>query len=188
MGPPFVVPMDDFRCAGLAFGHGGALLAAGTSHGMVVLWETATGTPFRQFMHDLCGAPVPGVAFSADGLRLASAGHDGQLKVRDVRTGRVLLKRPHPGPLSAVCFDASGDLVATACADGTVRVWSRRGEIRTQIDGVCTARTARLSFAPDGTIAVGTAKRVDAVSADGRLRAAATKGGVRVWSVHPDQQ
>jgi WD40 repeat protein len=180
--PVLDVPTDEFHCAGLAFSHDGTLLAAGTSHGMVVLWDVAAGTPSRQFMHDLCGGPVPAVAFSADDLYLATAGHDGQLKVREVRTGRVLLKRPHPGPLSAVCFDPSGDLLATACSDGAVRVWSRRGEIRNQIDGVCTAGTARLSFAPDGTIAVGGKGRVEAFSADGRLRATATKERLRVWT------
>jgi hypothetical protein len=180
--PAFDVPMTEYRCAGLAFNHDGTLLAAGTSHGMVVIWDVAAGTPHRQFMHDLCGGPVPAVAFSADGLYLATAGHDGQLKVREVRTGRVLLKRPHPGPLSAVCFDPAGELVATACADGTVRVWSRRGEVRNQIDGVCTAGTARLTFAPDGTIAVGGKARVEAFSPDGRLQATATKDGLRVWA------
>jgi WD40 repeat protein len=180
--PAFEVPMAEYRCAGLAFNHEGTLLAAGTSHGMVVLWDVATGEPHRQFMHDLCGGPVPGVAFSGDDLYLATAGHDGQLKLREVRTGRVLLKRPHPGPLSAVCFDESGELLATACADGAVRVWSRRGDVRNQIDGVCTAGTARLTFAPDGTIAVGGKGRVEAFSPDGRLQAAATKDGLRVWT------
>ncbi|MCA2215370.1 WD40 repeat domain-containing protein [Jidongwangia harbinensis] len=176
------VPTSEYHCAGLAFSQDGTLLAVGTSHGLVVIWDLATGRPARQFMHDLCGAPVPAVAFSADDLYLATAGHDGQLKLREVRTGRVLLKRAHPGALSAVCFDHTGALLATACADGAVRVWSRRGDIRNQIDGVCTASTGRLSFAPDGTVVVGGKGRVEAVTPDGRLQAAATKDGLRVWA------
>jgi hypothetical protein len=178
----FAVPMVEYRCAGLAFSHDGTLLAAGTSHGMVMIWNVPDGAPDRQYMHDLCGGPVPAVAFSPDDLYLATGGHDGQLKLREVRTGRVLLKRAHPAPLSAVCFDSTGSLVATACADGAVRVWSRRGDIRNQIDGVCTAATGRLTFAPDGTVAVGGKARVEAFTADGRLQATATADGVRVWA------
>ncbi len=54
---------------------------------------------------------INGVAVSADGLLLASASHDGTVKVWDVRTGKDLLTLAgHAGPVSAAAFSPDGRL------------------------------------------------------------------------------
>jgi len=174
----FAVPLDEYRCESLAFSPDASLLAVGGSNGMVGLWRVDTGRPQRHFIHDLLGAPVRAVAFSADGTLLASVGGR-HLKVRDVRTGHVLLKREHPHDLTAVAIDESNERVATACLDGVLRVWSRRGLLTAEHPGACVPGTRRLTWGADGPVAI-VESSVEARSADGRLIATVTAEGLRV--------
>ena len=73
----------------------------GKSNGMVGIWDIPAGEPIKHFLHDLMGGPVTAVTFSPDGGLLATAGRDGQLKLRNLRTGKLILRRQHPGPLQA---------------------------------------------------------------------------------------
>lgn len=181
-GPVLTVSLDEYACTSLAFSHDATLLAVGKSNGMVGLWDLAAREPVRHFLHDLCGAPVPAVAFSADDLLLATGGRDGHLKIRDLRTGKVILRRQHPGEIQAIAFDPAATMIATACTDGVVRVWSRRGRITGQVADGCTPATRSLTWAADGTVtaADGPADPT-ATSADGRLMASATGTELAVW-------
>jgi WD40 repeat protein len=72
---------------------------------------------------------VAGVAFSADGSRLATTGGDGQVKVWDAATGTELLNLSgHTSSIWAVAFNREGSRLATASLDGTVRVFALRLE------------------------------------------------------------
>jgi WD40 repeat protein len=144
------VTTDEYRCESIAFSHDGTLLAVGKSNGMVGIWDLGTGEPIKHFLHDLCGGAVTAIAFSRDDRWLATAGRDGHLKIRDMRTSKLVLRRQHPAPIRAVAFDAVAERVATACDDGVLRVWTRRGRIQSQVDGGCTASTRTITFAPGG--------------------------------------
>jgi hypothetical protein len=180
-GPVLTIAADDYRCECAAFSPDGALLAVGKSNGMVGIWDVPAGEPIKHFLHDLLGGPVTAVAFSADGWLLASAGRDGQLKVRNLRTGKLILRRQHPGPLRAVAFDPSADLVATACADGAVRVWTSGGRLVAEQAGACTPATRAVAFTDAGPAAVEEAPRAGRYSAvitpDGSLQIRVLQAG-----------
>lgn len=179
----FAVTLDEYRCESLAFSPDATKLAIGGSNGLVGLWCVDTGRPLRHFVHDLLGSPVRAVAFAPDGTLLAAAG-GAHLKVRDLRTGRLILKRQHPADLTAVAIDATCTRIATACADGTVRVWSRRGELTSQETNACTVETSHLTFDGDRPVAAA-AIGASITSADGRWTATITSTGVQVGSAVP---
>jgi WD40 repeat protein len=177
----FAVTLDEYRCESLAFSPDATLVAFGCSNGMVGLWRVGSDRP-RHFLHDRLGASVRAVAFSPDGTLLAAAGGR-HLKVRDVRTGKVILKREHPADLTAVAIDDTSALIATACADGVLRVWSRRGALTAQTPGACTDATRRLIFGADGPMATLDAGAIETRSADGRLVATVTAASLTVAAV-----
>jgi WD40 repeat protein len=172
------VTTDEYRCESVAFTHDGSLLAIGKSNGMVGIWDLRTRVPIKHFLHDLRGGAVTAVVFSADDRMLATGGEDGHLKIRDMRTAKVILRRQHPAAIHAVAIDPIAELIATACDDGALRVWTRRGRIQSQIDGGCGPATRAVAFTPDGALA--TSEQAVTWSADGRFSAVVTPREVQV--------
>jgi WD40 repeat protein len=70
---------------------------------------------------------VYAVAWSPDGLHLASGSHNGAVHVWDANTGGFLYSYAgHNGPVSAVAWSPDGRWIASAGADATVQVWDAR--------------------------------------------------------------
>jgi WD40 repeat protein len=107
-------------------------LAAGCNDGLIRLWIKPrpnlpfAGEPLR-FRGDAQG--VNAIAYSADGKRLASAGHDGHIRIWNGTGGQVALTLPSEEGASAVAFSNGGRLVAAAVGHsgnpGEVRIWDR---------------------------------------------------------------
>jgi DNA-binding beta-propeller fold protein YncE len=188
----------------------------------VRVWDTGSG---RQLLKipDLAGIPTD-LAVSPDGGRVAVAvryseakagAPTGEVIIVDADTGVTVLTLTLPGSRAcAVAFSPQGDRLATACADGRVRLWA-------PIDGRLMAewlghqgRVLTVAFSPDGRkvasggddgLAIlwevatgrpvhhfrGHSRQINAVSfrSDGRLLATAGYDGeVREWDVHSGEE
>jgi WD40 repeat protein/tRNA A-37 threonylcarbamoyl transferase component Bud32 len=153
---------------GLAFDPGGKRLAsAGRGEpgpGELKLWDTGKGEALAsQTWHTLLAA----VAFSPDGRRLVTAGHDGNIIAWDTTSLKPVGGFQGPKRLvqwTSVAFSADGEWVAAGSAAGLVRVW----------DG----KTAQDFLTPTGA----SVSAVAFSSRDGRILAAACADNtVRGW-------
>jgi WD40 repeat protein/serine/threonine protein kinase len=99
--------MDDARDVVVAGGKGDE-----TRAGRVEIWDVTRG----KRLHTLLGhhSFVNGVAWSADGTKVASAGSDRTAQVWDARTGKLLFRlEGHRGQIRTIVFSPKGKLLAT---------------------------------------------------------------------------
>jgi WD40 repeat protein len=112
---------------GLAGEEGGAtVLAIGDVNGGVALLDLASGELGPEIAAH--AGPVTGLAWDADGARLASAANDKTLALWDARSGALLARRyGHVGRIEALTRLPEGRGLVTGSADGTARVWHDAG-------------------------------------------------------------
>ncbi|HUG37525.1 MAG TPA: WD40 repeat domain-containing protein [Candidatus Limnocylindrales bacterium] len=112
------------------------------------------------------GTAISSLAFSPDGLVLATAGPDGDLEWWNAATGDRLAAVAAPAALSAVAFRPDGTTVAVGGADGRVRFyrgggdWSRATPVAPEI-ALGPDLITSIQFSRDGKVlAVGTESRL----------------------------
>ena len=195
-GQPVGVPLDSpgTGADGLAFSPDGSLMAAADTNGDVQLWHVATRQPAGPLMAGAAEAKVAplfqssgqDVAFSADGTLVASGASDGYARVWNVKTGLPVVRPIAVDPLAAarsstteygvnaVAFSPAGRLLATAAANGYVKLWD-------PATGTAVGKPM-LTAAGTGSIS-GPDAHALAFSPDGKtLATAATAPEVQLWS------
>ncbi|HEY3353698.1 MAG TPA: protein kinase [Polyangia bacterium] len=121
---------------------------ASTSGTEAWVWDLTTGV--RTILAGHAGWVAPGLSFSPDGTRLATASNDQTVRVWDLATGASRVLRGHTSGVRDVVFAPDGALLASAGYDKTVRVWDLATGRARVLEGH-RATIHRLAFAPDGT-------------------------------------
>jgi WD40 repeat protein len=117
------------------------LLASGSQDETLRIWHVGTG---REVMAPIKGRIFFSVAFSSDGMLLASGNLPGAVHIWDVRTdfnkskGKVrkmwdvitsrqerlvCILRGHTNRVSSLAFSSDGKYLASASYDGTIKIW-----------------------------------------------------------------
>jgi eukaryotic-like serine/threonine-protein kinase len=182
------------------------MLAAGSRHGELFIWNLTDGSEqMRVAAHDDI---IWDIAFSPAGQRLATASKDGLVRIWDLSGGGPLVTiAGHAGAVRAVALSRTG-LLASGGEDNTVRIWSAAtggpiaehlGHEQTVTD-VAFGKDAETvwSASRDGTVKQWTVRDEDQpiviadqtplhcldVASDGRtLAAAGSSGQVAVWDL-----
>jgi WD40 repeat protein/serine/threonine protein kinase len=159
---------------------GRRLISAGRDR-VVNVWdlparEPGVSTPGRQVLHPLWTLPDFStspwcIALSPDGSRLAVGGPkaDGNVRVYDMTTGKLLHKLMGDIRVISVAFSTDGRRLASAGSDRIVRLWDT-----TTGQEVFTLRghegaVGRVLFSPDGQ----------------HLASSSSDGTVRIWDATP---
>ncbi|KAF7967746.1 hypothetical protein HWV62_33234 [Athelia sp. TMB] len=96
---------------------------------------------------------VYAVAFSPDGLRIASGSADGFVRVWDAETGALIAApfKGHTASVYSVAFSPDGQWIASGSADKSVCVWNAEtGALVAEPFAGHTDRVISVAFSPDG--------------------------------------
>ena len=159
----------------LAYGSGGATLAAGYADGTIRLWDVAS---HHLVSSTTWGAAVRTLAFSPDGKTLEAAG-PGAIGRWNLTTQAKIAAQPLAGgaagdaPGDVAAFSPDGKLLATGEEDGNIQLWNvaTRQEIGEPMSSDLKPVDA-VAFSPDGTT----------------LAAASSDGTVQLWDVATQQE
>jgi WD40 repeat protein len=94
---------------------------------------------------------VPGVAFSADGTRLATASTDATAKIWDVKTGELVFTLSgHTSAVVDIAYSPDGRKIATGSGDASAKIWdATTGRELFTLTGH-SAELRPVAFSPDG--------------------------------------
>ncbi len=120
---------------------------------LILLWNPANGKLSRT-LDKSHTETISAAVFSPDGSRIASAGWDAHVCVRDLRTGIGRLLKGHAGEVHCIAWSADGQRLLSGGHDGTVRLW----DADSMAELVClrghTKTVTGVAFSADGRYAV----------------------------------
>ena len=129
-----------------------SIVASSSEDKTIRFWDLRTGSVTTAVLDHLMA--VRAIAFSPDGERLASGGHDCTVVLTwkwhlDI-AGRSEVLGQHGQAVTAIAFTPNGRLLASASRDKTIKLWN----LQTR-EALCTLKAHRLNvtaiaFSPDG--------------------------------------
>jgi WD40 repeat protein len=181
---------------------GQTLVGAAADSRTMRAWDVRAARPLRVLNGHR--RPVTGVAITADGETVISAGADHTIVVWNLAEGRpARVLRGHSGPVTAVAVSPSGDRVLSGGTDRTVRLWdaasgrqlSSETVHRQVVTSVALAPTRQRGFSADagGRICVwrldtGALEHQWQTTGGGRLTVSADAAGTRLCTVDGDRR
>jgi WD40 repeat protein len=140
----------------VAFSPCGQRLATRDSDGAVVLWDVRTGVEEQRMQGE--DGDAWGIAFTADGARVASGTGDMGVDVFDAMTGTLLRLIVERDILTCVSFSPTAiSMLATAATGGPIHVWDiDSGDMIREIEGCSVAM-----YSPDGRTIASSAGEYD---------------------------
>ena len=106
------------------------------------------------------------VAFSPKGDSLASASHDGTVRLWDVLSGDIRATLQHAKPVRRVAYLSTGSKVVAACFDGKAQFWNTLISKRAHAYSLKRGRAHGVAISPDATL----------------LASGGSVGAIRVWN------
>jgi serine/threonine protein kinase len=99
------------------------------------------------------GKEIRSIAYSPDGAQIASASHDGTIRIWDAKTGETLkVLRGHTDLVLAIAYSPDGKSLVSSSNDGTLRQWDIAGGTSTTIYDFKTEWALSLAWSPDGKL------------------------------------
>jgi len=173
---------------GMAFSPDGNLLAIGTRHGDVTLWNLNDFT--HSTLREATGDFARSVAFSPDGRWLAVAMLTQEVEIWDVENRRLGERlHGHTWEVNAVAYSPDGSQLASGCQDGTIRFWNPHpATIQKLMPEVRLAQNMKAgfpTFSPDSRWMAAAMKNgdthiVDTTTADWSVRTVLTNAGLPI--------
>ncbi|MBP0018166.1 MAG: PD40 domain-containing protein [Cyanobacteria bacterium SBLK] len=113
----------------LDFSPDGKILASSSNlefqDGTIKLWDSDTLKFRNNLSSNLLALRVSCIAFSPDGLYLASGNIDATIKIWNLSTGKTLhTLRGHGWDVRAVSFSRDGQLLVSGGLDGAIKIWN----------------------------------------------------------------
>jgi WD40 repeat protein len=133
----------------VAFDRVGSMVVTAGSDGTARVWDVASGAPIATF--DAHQAEVWTAAFDRVGARIVTAGFDATARVWSIPHGasRRITNAPVGVGVNAESFDAGVTRIATGGSDGIARVYSKDGQLLTELRAG-TSSIEGLAMSPDG--------------------------------------
>ena len=139
------------RVSAVAFGPHGKRLAAGSTDGLVTVWDVATGRALARLLgHE---DAIYAVAFAPQSTLLASSSADMTIRIWDAVQGTQLRAlRGHDGVVTSLAFSPDGRRLASGSSDTTVRMWDVATGAATGTLVAADGAVDCLAWSPDGSI------------------------------------
>jgi WD40 repeat protein len=144
------------------FSPDGRLIATASDDGSARIWEATTGAQIARLKQ---AGKVRGLAFSPDGLRLASGpnGRNNDVVIWEILAARIVVRMSgHTETISMVSFSPDGRRILTSAADKTARIWDAATGQQLMVLAH-KERVSHAAYSPDG-------KRLITTSADKTAR------------------
>jgi WD40 repeat protein len=154
----------------VAFSNDGNLLAVSPDRYAIQIWDFEEQT-WLHTIHTSFTDGVTHLAFSPDGITLASGHYDGTVNLWDLETGQNVLSMQSDEVVQSLAFNSDGSLLAAGGSyeDYFIRIWSAQtGALLNTLPGH-TSGVTQLLFSPDNQYLV----------------SASYDGTIRLWGIRP---